>query len=119
MKKFPYYFWMLISLGILEYSLYTAAKYNTINDSCGMEIIVFFMIVWPGFLLGNIIRWALRTKWEMADSVIFFPILGCIAASFSCFKSFIFTFICYFMMIAFALVDLAGAKQAKKQRPKL
>ena len=119
MKKFPYFFWMLISLLILEYSLYTAAQYNKMTDTCGMEILIFIMLIWPGFLLGNIIRWALRTKWEMADSVIFFPFFSCIICSFACFKSFIFTFICYFIMAAIVIVDLGGIKQARKQRPKL
>ena len=123
MKKTEYLIFILISLALLEFGLlhawgwyWSGFQWSPLGyETCGLEFLAFPLIVWPGFILAELIRLGLFRRWKFPAYVWWGPPFLCgIAATAIC-KCLSMGIYCILVMVAVPVIDFWAFRKAARR----
>ena len=81
-------------------------------ETCGMEFLAVLLCAYPAFIIGLLIRFCLRFRWNFPHYVWYIPLILCGIASCTFEKSLVLGIFCIISMLALLPVDFCGLKKA-------
>ena len=116
---------LLLSLAALEaglfYALYwywSGFEWSPLGyETCGLEIIVFPMLIYPAFVIGLLLRLLPFFRRRMPRYCLYLPLLLCAVCSCALAKTLEMGVLCIASMIVLAALDILGFVRAWHMEP--
>ena len=119
-RKIEYQITITLSLILLEvgfiYALgwyWSGYKWSPLGyETCGMEILAIFLLTYPAFAFGLMMRFCLLFRWKFPHYVWSLPLILCLIASCAFAKSLEMGIFCIISMISLPVLDFLCIKKA-------
>ena len=119
-NKIEYLIAISISLILLEFGFFNALYWYWSGfewspfgyETCGLEFLAVLLCAYPAFIIGLLIRFGLRFRWNFPHYVWYIPLILCGIASCAFEKSLVLGIFCIISMLALLPVDFCGLKKA-------
>ena len=122
-RKIEYLVSILISLALLEIGLFGAWGWFWSGfpwspfgyETCGLEVLVFLFIVWPAFILAELIRLGLLIRWKFPAYMWYLPLILCGFVSIPLYKDLTMGIYCAAVMLLLPFIDMMAFRKAERK----